>query len=92
MSAPRKDLVLWFDDLRNIDVSIVGGKNASLGSFHGIDATPRIADAAPGWDIRGMANSFSENPVRPRGPLGTGNAVRDRWHSLRQKCSPFTIG
>jgi len=33
LSAPRKDLVLWFDDLRNIDVSIVGGKNASLGEM-----------------------------------------------------------
>ena len=33
MSAPRKDLVLWFDDLRNNDVPIVGGKNASLGEM-----------------------------------------------------------
>lgn len=33
MSAPRKDLVLWFDDVRNIDVPIVGGKNASLGEM-----------------------------------------------------------
>jgi pyruvate,water dikinase len=28
-----KDLVLWFDDLRNNDVPIVGGKNASLGEM-----------------------------------------------------------
>jgi pyruvate, water dikinase len=33
LSAPRKELVLWFDDLRNTDVSIVGGKNASLGEM-----------------------------------------------------------
>ncbi len=33
MSAPRKDLVLWFDDVRNTDVPIVGGKNASLGEM-----------------------------------------------------------
>jgi pyruvate,water dikinase len=33
LSAPRRDLVLWFDDLRNTDVPIVGGKNASLGEM-----------------------------------------------------------
>ena len=26
--------VLWFDELRNSDVAIVGGKNASLGEMH----------------------------------------------------------
>ena len=33
MSAKEKELVLWFDVLRNTDVSIVGGKNASLGEM-----------------------------------------------------------
>ena len=33
MSVKEKELVLWFDDLRNTDVSIVGGKNASLGEM-----------------------------------------------------------
>jgi pyruvate, water dikinase len=33
LSTTRKDLVLWFDDLRNNDVAIVGGKNASLGEM-----------------------------------------------------------
>ena len=33
MSAKEKELVLWFDILRNTDVSIVGGKNASLGEM-----------------------------------------------------------
>jgi len=33
LSAPRKDLVIWFDKLRKTDVSIVGGKNASLGEM-----------------------------------------------------------
>ena len=33
MSAPSKALVLWFDDVRNNDVPIVGGKNASLGEM-----------------------------------------------------------
>ena len=33
MSAREKELVLWFDNLRNTDVSIVGGKNASLGEM-----------------------------------------------------------
>jgi pyruvate, water dikinase len=33
LSAKEKELVLWFDILRNTDVSIVGGKNASLGEM-----------------------------------------------------------
>ena len=33
MSAREKELVLWFDNLRNTDVPIVGGKNASLGEM-----------------------------------------------------------
>jgi len=33
LSVKEKELVLWFDDLRNTDVSIVGGKNASLGEM-----------------------------------------------------------
>jgi pyruvate,water dikinase len=31
--SARRELVLWFDDLRNTDVPIVGGKNASLGEM-----------------------------------------------------------
>ncbi len=33
MSTASKALVLWFDDVRNNDVAIVGGKNASLGEM-----------------------------------------------------------
>ncbi|MGD6934692.1 MAG: phosphoenolpyruvate synthase [Candidatus Bathyarchaeia archaeon] len=33
MSEASKALVLWFDDVRNNDVPIVGGKNASLGEM-----------------------------------------------------------
>jgi pyruvate,water dikinase len=33
LSAKDKELVLWFDNLRNTDVAIVGGKNASLGEM-----------------------------------------------------------
>lgn len=33
MSAKNNELVLWFDVLRNTDVNIVGGKNASLGEM-----------------------------------------------------------
>jgi len=29
----NKALILWFDDVRNNDVPIVGGKNASLGEM-----------------------------------------------------------
>jgi phosphoenolpyruvate synthase len=33
LSAKNNELVLWFDVLRNTDVNIVGGKNASLGEM-----------------------------------------------------------
>jgi pyruvate, water dikinase len=33
LSVKEKELVLWFDNLRNTDVPIVGGKNASLGEM-----------------------------------------------------------
>ena len=33
MSGKEKALVLWFDDVRNTDVILVGGKNASLGEM-----------------------------------------------------------
>ncbi|MEM2099285.1 MAG: phosphoenolpyruvate synthase [Candidatus Bathyarchaeia archaeon] len=33
MNATKKDLIIWFDDLRKTDVSLVGGKNASLGEM-----------------------------------------------------------
>jgi len=33
LNASGKALVLWFDDVRNIDVPVVGGKNASLGEM-----------------------------------------------------------
>ncbi|HSQ48683.1 MAG TPA: phosphoenolpyruvate synthase [Candidatus Deferrimicrobiaceae bacterium] len=34
MSTPKeRELVLWFDKLRNTDVAVVGGKNASLGEM-----------------------------------------------------------
>lgn len=37
MSAKEKQLVLWFKDVRNTDVHIVGGKNASLGEMINAD-------------------------------------------------------
>ena len=33
MSSKEQELVLWFEELRNTDVPIVGGKNASLGEM-----------------------------------------------------------
>ncbi len=33
MKAPKKELVLWFGDLRKTDVPLVGGKNANLGEM-----------------------------------------------------------
>ena len=48
MTVKEKELVLWFDDVRNTDVSIVGGKNASLGEMinAGLPVPPGFAVTA----------------------------------------------
>ena len=33
MKAQKKELVMWFDDLRKTDIPLVGGKNANLGEM-----------------------------------------------------------
>ncbi len=46
--SSKKDLVLWFETLRNTDVPIVGGKNASLGEMinAGLPVPPGFAVTA----------------------------------------------
>ena len=46
--AKEKQLVLWFDDVRNTDVVLVGGKNASLGEMinAGLPVPPGFAVTA----------------------------------------------
>ncbi len=48
MIVKERELVLWFEDLRNVDVSIVGGKNASLGEMisSGLPVPPGFAVTA----------------------------------------------
>jgi pyruvate, water dikinase len=48
LTVKEKELVLWFEDVRNIDVSIVGGKNASLGEMinSGLPVPPGFAVTA----------------------------------------------
>ncbi|MEM3726213.1 MAG: phosphoenolpyruvate synthase [Candidatus Bathyarchaeia archaeon] len=48
MSEARKDLIIWFENLRKTDVPIVGGKNANLGemSSAGIPVPPGFAITA----------------------------------------------
>ena len=48
MSIRDKKLILWFEDVRNTDVSIVGGKNASLGEMinSGLPVPPGFAVTA----------------------------------------------
>ena len=51
MSA-KKDLVLWFETLRNTDVPIVGGKNSSLGEMinAGLPVPPGFAVTAYSYE------------------------------------------
>ncbi len=48
MSVKAKALVLWFNEVRNTDVSLVGGKNASLGEMinAGLPVPPGFAVTA----------------------------------------------
>jgi pyruvate,water dikinase len=48
----EKELVLWFDDIRNTDVPLVGGKNASLGEMinAGLPVPPGFAITAYSYE------------------------------------------
>jgi len=48
LTVKEKEIVLWFEDVRNVDVSIVGGKNASLGEMinSGLPVPPGFAVTA----------------------------------------------
>jgi pyruvate,water dikinase len=37
LKAPKKELVIWFNDLRKTDIPLVGGKNANLGEMIGAE-------------------------------------------------------
>jgi pyruvate,water dikinase len=52
MSVKGKELVLWFDDVRNTDVPLVGGKNASLGEMinAGLPVPPGFAVTAYSYE------------------------------------------
>ncbi len=52
MSDKEKQLVLWFEQLRNTDVSVVGGKNASLGEMinAGLPVPPGFAVTAYSYE------------------------------------------
>jgi pyruvate,water dikinase len=52
LSAKGKELVLWFDDVRNADVPLVGGKNASLGEMinAGLPVPPGFAITAYSYE------------------------------------------
>jgi len=50
---PNNKLILWFDELRNTDVPIVGGKNASLGEMihAGMPVPPGFAITAYAYEM-----------------------------------------
>ena len=52
MSSKEKQLVLWFSEVRNTDVSLVGGKNASLGEMinAGLPVPPGFAVSAYSYE------------------------------------------
>jgi pyruvate,water dikinase len=52
LSDKTKALVLWFNDVRNTDVSLVGGKNASLGEMinAGLPVPPGFAVTAYSYE------------------------------------------
>lgn len=53
--SPRdKQFVLWFDELRNTDVKLVGGKNASLGEMYSL-LTPQGVRIPNGFAVTAAA-------------------------------------
>ena len=62
MSAKEKELVLWFEDVRNTDVPLVGGKNASLGEMinAGLPVPPGFAVTAYSYEKYIQEKSIAE--------------------------------
>ena len=52
MNETKKDLVLWFENLRKTDIPLVGGKNANLGEMinAGIPVPPGFAITAYAYE------------------------------------------
>ena len=52
MKAPKKGLVIWFDELRKTDIPLVGGKNANLGEMisAGLPVPPGFAVTAYSYE------------------------------------------
>ena len=52
MTEAKRDLVLWFENLRKTDIPIVGGKNASLGEMisAGMPVPPGFAVTAYAYE------------------------------------------
>jgi pyruvate,water dikinase len=52
LNRTKKDLVIWFDDLRKTDIPLVGGKNANLGEMisAGLPVPPGFAVAAYAYE------------------------------------------
>jgi len=47
LNTTKKDLVMWFGDLRKTDIPLVGGKNANLGEMisAGLPVPPGCRDS-----------------------------------------------
>ncbi len=62
MSAKEKELILWFEDVRNTDVPLVGGKNASLGEMinAGLPVPPGFAVTAYSYEKYIQEKSIAE--------------------------------
>jgi pyruvate,water dikinase len=52
LNTTKKDLVIWFDDLRKTDIPLVGGKNANLGEMisAGLPVPPGFAVTAYAYE------------------------------------------
>ncbi len=63
MSAKGKELVLWFNEVRNTDVHLVGGKNASLGEMinAGLPVPPGFAVTAYSYEKYIQEKNIAEN-------------------------------
>jgi pyruvate,water dikinase len=62
LSVKEKELVLWFDDIRNTDVPLVGGKNASLGEMinAGLPVPPGFAITAYSYERHIQEKNIAE--------------------------------
>jgi hypothetical protein len=94
MAQPRprdQQYILWFHELRNTDVKLVGGKNASLGEMYSL-LTPKGVRIPNGFAVTAAASLFLKIKKRPQFSNSASSDVRGSILWGRSTCNFTRLG